>query len=657
MEDPAQGSHPLTPDTNPKYVESGAQETVKENKWTRYLYKFTAWRVPLSVKIVKEGLRYKLVYTYVEIDSSEIDDKKKPGDPLKIIGPVILRAEWQSKWKHLAETLKKERAFAMTEPVTATLMDDTIKIEGNSASFLALNGMILNGKTGPKVQSVLNVVGTLTIVDPLSTGMITGGHTTTNGGGITIGSDGTLTLQGGNIVSNAAQMLNEKTGNGGGVSVSGKFIMSGGSVKNNTADGNGGGVYIADKAAFAMSGGEISGNNAGGHAGGVYVGGSFSVSGTVIIKDNTVGVNASNVYLPTGKIITVVGKLDDASEIHVSMQTPGVITSGLNAKGGNQANGKAANFVSDDADYRIIINDDGEAELVQNKPIFGDARLELGGILRMRFYMDYPEGWDATGDSMVFSMAYMDSLTVSYAEAGDDAGRKYFACPVNAYRMADTITAVYYHGGKAISSMGYTIKQYLETMINSESYNSGDINLAMATANYGHYIQPYLAQTNGWEYGVKYKTMDLCYPDARSSEETVSGADYPLTFSKANAYSQYVDKVTFYLTLDSDTLLNVRIYLKNPGDTVTGFVGDKELPQWNRANNSVVVCLEGINAKALDDMYTFECKVNGESVFTLNASALTFVKRVFPTSTDTVEKDALHALYDYAQAAEAYAPN
>ena len=657
--DPAQGSHPLTPEPNPKYVESGAQETVKENQWTRYLYKFTGWRVPLPVKIVKEGLRYKLVYTYVEIDSPEIDDKKKPGDPLRIIGPVILRAEWQSKWKNLGDTLKKAHSFAMTELVTATQSDQTIKVDAGSVGALALDGMILNGAAAPGVQSILNVLGILTIMDLTQAGTITGGHTTTNGGGITIGSDGTLTLQGGNIVSNEAHMLNEKTGNGGGVSVSGNFIMSGGSVKNNTADGNGGGVYIADKAAFAMSGGEISGNKAGGHAGGVYVGGSFSVAGKVIIKDNTVGVNASNVYLPTGKTITVSGKLDDAAEIHVSMQTPGVITSGLNAKGDNQAKGKAENFVSDDPNYNVVINAAGEATLVSKdaSPYFSDARLELGGILRMRFYMDYPEGWDATGDSMVFSMAYMDSLTVSYAEAGDDAGRKYFACPVNAYRMADTITAVYYHGGKAISSMGYTIKQYLETMIYSESYNSGDKALAKATANYGHYIQPYLAQTNGWEYGVKYKTMDLCYPDVRSSEETVSGADYPLTFSKEDAYSQYVDKVAFYLTLDSDTLLNVRIYLKNPGDTVTGSVGDKELPQWNRANNSVVVCLEGINAKALDDMYTFECKVNGVPVFTLSASALTFVKRVFPTSTDTVERDALHALYDYAQAAEAYAPS
>ncbi len=661
VEDRVVGNHPLTPDTNPKYVESGAQETVKENNWTRKLYKFTAWRVPASVKIVKEDARYKLVYTYSEVDVKEIEDKKKPGDQLRITGPVILRAEWQSKWKDLDETLNKTASFPMTEPIFATLIDQTIKIKEGHTGALVLDGMMLNGAAAPGVQSVLNVLGTLTIMDTTPTGMIMGGHTVSNGGGITVGSNGTLILQGGNIVSNAAQMLNGNDGNGGGVSVSGNFIMSGGSVQNNTAGGNGGGVRIANNAVFSMSGGEISGNRAGindqnAKGGGVYVGGSFSVSGMVIIKDNTVGFDASNVYLPTGKTIMVSGKLDDAAEIHVSMQTPGVITSGLNAKGGNQAKGKAANFVSDDPNYNVVINAAGEAALVSKdaSPYFSEARLELGGILRMRFYMDYPEGWDRTGDYMEFRMAYMDPLTPEAKT--DEQGEIYYACPVNAYRMADTITAVYYHDGEAISSKDYTIKQYLETMINWE-YSNDDKAIAMATANYGHYIQPYLAQTNGWEYGVKYKTMDLYYPERRSSEETVDSGDYPLTFSKEDAYSQYVDKVAFYLTLDSDTLLNVRIYLKNPGDTVTGSVGDKELPQWNRANNSVVVCLEGINAKALDDTYTFECKVNGVPVFTLSASALTFVKRVFPTSTDTVEKDALHALYDYAQAAEAYAPS
>ena len=668
VEDPAQGSHPLTPDTNPKYVESGAQETVKENQWTRLLYKFTAWRVPLSVKIVREDTRYKLVYTYSEVDTEEIADKKKPGDQLKITGPVILRAEWQSKWKDLAETLKKEHAFAMTEPVTATLMDDTIKIEGNSASFLSLNSMILNGKTGPKVQSVLNVVGILTITDPVPTsgtigGMITGGHTTANGGGITVGSDGTLTLQGGNIVSNEAQMLNDKTGNGGGVSVSGNFIMSGGSVRNNTAGNNGGGVYIANNAVFSMSGGEISGNRAGindqnAKGGGVYVGGSFEVSGKVIIKDNTVGGKASNVYLPDGKTIMVTGKLSEDARIHVSMQTPGVITSGLNAKGGDNARGKAENFVSDDENYKVIITDAGEAELVDKdaKPKFNKARLELGGILRMRFYVELPEGWETENDRIDFSLKDMEPLSYAYSEYQTDYEGNYFVCPVNAYQMADTITAKYYHGDEEVATYTYTVEEYLRTLMYPSTNEQTAINLATATANYGHYIQPYLAATNGWTVGEDYAEMTTFEPIEYYGNPDVDGS-YKYVFNTTQDYSLKVAKTEFYLTLDSDTLLNVRVYLRNSEGTVTGKVGDKELKQWNRGGNSVVICLEGIPANALGTPYTFECFVDGVKVFDLSISALSIVNLALKNGgASDEERMAFTALYNYAMAAKNYTP-
>ena len=637
-------------------MEIGTQETVKENKWTRFLYKFNTWRVPNSPKIVKEGTLYKLVYTYSEVDTEEIADKKKPGDQLKITGPVILRAEWQSKWKDLAETLKKEHAFAMTEPVTATLMDDTIKIEGNSASFLSLNSMTLNGKTGPKVQSVLNVLGTLTITDATPTGMIMGGHTTTNGGGITVGSDGTLTLQGGNIVSNEAKMLNEKTGNGGGVSVSGNFIMSGGSVQNNTADGNGGGVYIADKAAFAMSGGEISGNKAGGHAGGVYVGGSFSVSGTVIIKDNKVGVNASNVYLPTGKTITVSGKLDNAAEIHVSMQTPGVITSGLNAKGGNQANGKAENFVSDDDQYLIFINKDGEAELT-DKPIFDKVELELGGILNMRFYMLYPKNWDCSSDKMVFKLNKTEDRTVPYNAAATGDGKDFFACPVNAYQMADEITATYYHDSEKIAEKQYSVEMYLKSLADSTEVSAATRDLARATMDYGSFIQPYLAKENGWTVGTDYARMEPYNNAIPTGYNPAAGFDFSFKRNKDN-YSNFVKKTEFYLALDSDTVLNARVYLKDgTTQTLTGTANAGAVEPWPRSGNSWVLSYGGLGANALNTKIPFTCSVNeGElPLFTMEVSPLSFVNIVLSKGASSPEEDlALHALYNYWAAANYY---
>jgi len=673
-EDPAKGSHPLTPEPNPKYVEIGTQETVKENQWKRLFYKFNTWRVPVYVKIVKEGTLYKLVYTYSEVDIKEIEDKKKPGDQLKITGPVILRAEWQSKWKDLGDTLKKERIFTMTEPVTATLTDDTIKIEGNSESVLALNGMMLNGAAAPKVQSVLNVVGILAITDLVPTsgtigGMITGGHTTANGGGITVGSDGTLTLQGGNIVSNEAQMLNDKTGNGGGVSVSGNFIMSGGSVRNNTAGNNGGGVYIANNAVFSMSGGEISGNRAGindqnAKGGGVYVGGSFSVSGTVIIKDNTVGVNASNVYLPTGKTITVSGKLDNASEIHVSMQTPGVITRGLNANGGEAARGKAENFVSDDDDYMVVINNDGEAELVIG-PVFDQADLELGGILRLRFKMAYPNGWEHTNNERMefYINGREEPLTISYQDAPtDEDDKKYFACPVNAYQMADTIQAYYYYsnahtGVEEFVHEDYSVKEYLDYLLEHASELDGKtLALVQATKNYGHYIQPYLAVTNHWTVDVDYAEMDAYGPVTPAENPKEKYGDYKVSFHKEPAYSALVSKSQFYLTLDSDTILNVRVYLRNKNDPVEGTANWQPVTPWERTGNSWVLSLRNLPATALEQQYSFTCSVNGQQVFTMEAAPLSFVNYALADGgSSEAEELALTALYEYAMAANAYA--
>ena len=161
--------------------------------------------------------------------------------------------------------------------------------------------------------------------------------------------------------------------------VGGTLIMNGGSIRDNETSCSGGGVYVDSGALFRMNGGEITGNEArfiredqSFLGGGVYVNGTFEVSGRVTILNNKrcepSGENKdNNVYLPAGRTITVAGKLDASSRIGVSMAEPGVITGGLNANGGESARGTAANFVSDDPAYMVVINGDGEAELVTKK--------------------------------------------------------------------------------------------------------------------------------------------------------------------------------------------------------------------------------------------------------------------------------------------------
>ena len=165
---------------------------------------------------------------------------------------------------------------------------------------------------------------------------ITGNNATENGGGMyVVGSSSTFEMTGGTITGNNAAY-------GGGVCVSknGSFEMSGSScITNNKADSYGGGVHISyASATFTMKGGSITGNNAyksdyiSTFGGGVCVGsGIFTVSGEVTVTDNTkggtkgadgkfTGDTKNNVYLPTGKTITIgTDKLSEGAQLGVTV--------------------------------------------------------------------------------------------------------------------------------------------------------------------------------------------------------------------------------------------------------------------------------------------------------------------------------------------------
>lgn len=109
-------------------------------------------------------------------------------------------------------------------------------------------------------------------------------------------------MSGGSVYSNGT------TGSaGGGVWIKyGTFNMSGGSVYSNTAS-NGGGVY--NEGTFNLSGGSVYSNTASSYGKGVYQGGTMTMKGSGVV-------NADNdVYLPSGKYITVNGALTGTATI------------------------------------------------------------------------------------------------------------------------------------------------------------------------------------------------------------------------------------------------------------------------------------------------------------------------------------------------------
>ena len=247
---------------------------------------------------------------------------------------------------------------------------------------LCLNGKRIEFKGDHTCINVYNHSFTLT--DCEGTGTITHGNKDDGskypGNGVLV-FKGTFHMKGGSITGNTT------TSNGGGVYVyHGTFNMSGGSVTGNTATGNGntsgtgGGVFVGEYSTFSMSGGSITGNTAV-NGGGVWVqGGTFKVSGGVKISGNNKSDGSnSNVYLPNGKTISVIGALSGA-EIGVTTEKAPVAGSPITIAEGGDGYGMpgsdAAVFFADDlVNYSTKLDGDvvqlstGETQMVH--PVCG----------------------------------------------------------------------------------------------------------------------------------------------------------------------------------------------------------------------------------------------------------------------------------------------
>ena len=206
-----------------------------------------------------------------------------------------------------------------------------VYVIGSSSTFKMTGGTI-GGTDANDANTATNGGG----VCVSKNGSLSGSSCITNnkadsyGGGVNINyASATFTMKGGSITGNNAAY-------GGGVCVgNGTFTMTDGSITGNNA-AYGGGVYTVNE--FKMTGGSITGNNAyksdyiSTFGGGVCVGsGIFTVSGEVTVTDNTkggtkgadgkfTGDTKNNVYLPTGKTITIgTDKLSEGAQLGVTV--------------------------------------------------------------------------------------------------------------------------------------------------------------------------------------------------------------------------------------------------------------------------------------------------------------------------------------------------
>ena len=246
-------------------------------------------------------------------------------------------------------TAKNGGAFFSTTGGTINMTGGTIS--GNKATQSSNNAG--GGAIYMRGNGTINISGSAEI---------TGNSSSLDGGAILMGW-GTINI------SDSAK-INNNTANrwGGAIYLNQEpswLIMQGGEISGNTATGNGGGVYIYRTGSVCqLYSGKIENNKASGNGGGIYINpsnsGQLRVGNKPLVQNNTVSGKANNVYLPSGKTLTIEIGMSKGASIGVTTAN----TSYPVAFSNNYKKDYTNYFFADDVNAHVEYKDDQKLYLV-----------------------------------------------------------------------------------------------------------------------------------------------------------------------------------------------------------------------------------------------------------------------------------------------------
>ena len=201
-----------------------------------------------------------------------------------------------------------------------------------------------------------------------------GGSITANeaayGGGVYIKNGSFTMYKNARITSNKSKTSYDTWANGGGFLIdNGTLTIYGGYISSNTADREDAAIALAGGNLY-LYGGSITYNTSGLSGSGSvrnYGSGDIYISGNPYVMNNNTTVNSvttrNDIYLVNGKKLIVNGELNQSAKIGVTLQNAGVFTQGL------LGNGTASNFYSDNTNYGIVEEENGEVELYPSNAV------------------------------------------------------------------------------------------------------------------------------------------------------------------------------------------------------------------------------------------------------------------------------------------------
>ena len=300
-------------------------------------------------------------------------------------------------------------------------------------------------------------------------------------------------------------------------------------------------------------------------------------------------------------------------------------------------------------------------------PTFQTQNLVLSGQIGVNFFMDLDALTEAEREAgyMEFSISGKggSTSTDTFDPNHMNASKKYygFTCYVKSIQMAETITATYHYGNGKTVSKTYSVEEYFQVFEeHASAFDQKTTDLIHAIADYGHYMQIYLASVNHFDIGTDYAESARHYA-IRYDYDTIKTAVQPNAIARELSGSK-VEKANYRLQLGSETTLDV--FLKTTDgsaptnvkvtvrELVSGKTTEKAYTPVQQDDGRYLITIPNISAHKLGDTVTITGTA-GKS-FSVAVSPLSFVYDVLTKNKDTESKDGLCSLYAYFAATVAY---
>jgi hypothetical protein len=231
-----------------------------------------------------------------------------------------------------------------------------------------------------------------------------------------------------------------------------------------------------------------------------------------------------------------------------------------------------------------------------------------------------------------------------------------FTCSIASVEMAEEITAVYHYGEGETTETTYSAQEYIETAQQTPDYPSEALALVYAIADYGYYVQTFLADVYGWTLGEgddQYAQMGQCYTESYDVDAIKAAvADYGIVRENN---SDDIEKITYSVRLDSETAILVYFKpVKNYNGRFTVTLDDESYTATKQGDGRYLVEIPNIGAHLLGRTYTIAVTTDAGSA-TVAVAALSYVKGMLAAYVGvTNAENAACAIYAYYAAAAAY---